>query len=155
MIRFKEMKLEDLELFQKWLTAPHVSKWYEHPADWIEEVKKQETEFQWIHHYMVECDGKDIGFCQYYACEDSDELWEGYTVLGGSYSIDYMIGEPDYLRKGFGREIVMGLVERIRAHSDAKRVVVQPEQENLGSSGVLLASGFVYDAKTDIYVMEL
>lgn len=75
------MKLEDLELFHKWLATPHVSKWYEHPADWVEEVEKQDEKFHWIHHYIVECDGKDIGFCQYYACTDSDELWEGYTCL--------------------------------------------------------------------------
>lgn len=77
MICFREMKLQDLELCQKWLATPHVAKWYEHPADWVEEVKKQDAEFHWIHHHIVVCDGKDMGFCQYYACTDSDELWEG------------------------------------------------------------------------------
>ena len=61
---------------------------------------------------MVEHEGRPVGFCQYYACEDSDELWEGYTALGGSYSIDYMIGETDCLRRGFGKEIVMALTEK-------------------------------------------
>ena len=60
-------------------------------------------------------------FCQYYACKDSDELWEGYTALGGSYSIDYMIGETDYLRKGFGKKIVGDLTNRIMLHNDAKK----------------------------------
>lgn len=134
---------------------PHVAKWYEHPAAWVEEVEKQEDEFCWIHHFMVNIEGKAIGFCQYYACEDSDELWEGYTSLGGSYSIDYMIGEPDCIRKGFGREIVLELVNRIREHEDAKRIVVRPEQDNKASCGVLLSGGFVYDENTKIYVKVL
>ena len=155
MVSFRAMTLSDLTLFKLWLAVPHVAKWYEQPADWIEEVEKQEGEFCWIHHFMVQQEGKDIGFCQYYACEDSDELWEGYTALGGSYSIDYMIGEPDYIRKGLGREIVFQLVEQIKKHPDAKRIVVEPDQENKASCGVLLSCGFVYDEKTDIYVMEL
>lgn len=155
MVSVRDMKPGDLSLFKTWLAVPHVAKWYEHPADWVLEVEKQEGEFCWIHHFMVQQGGKDIGFCQYYACEDSDELWEGYTALGGSYSIDYMIGEPDYIGKGFGRSIVLELVERIKKHQDAKRIVVEPDQENKASCGVLLASGFVYDEKTGIYVMEL
>lgn len=50
----------------------------------------------------MEHEGSPIGFCQYYACKDSDQLWEGYTKSGASYSIDYMIGETDYIRKGYG-----------------------------------------------------
>ena len=118
------MNLDDLTVFKKWLYTPHVAKWYHDPQDWINEVEKQDSDFNWIYHFIVENDGTPIGFCQYYACKDSDELWEGYTALGGSYSIDYMIGETDYLRKGFGKKIVADLTNRIMLHNDAKRIVV-------------------------------
>lgn len=155
MIHIRPMENEDLTIFKKWLYAPHVAKWYHDPLDWIMEVEQKDGDFRWIHHYIVEDDDTQFGFCQYYACEDSDELWEGYTALGGSYSIDYMIGESRYIGKGFGKKIVLELVEKIRKHDDAKRVVVQPESENKASCGVLLSCGFVYDKEKDIYVYTL
>lgn len=76
--------LESRELYRGGLSEPHVAKGYEHPTDWIYEIEKQ----------------------------NSDELWEGYTELGGSCSTDYMIGETDYIRKGYGRQIVLDLVKK-------------------------------------------
>ena len=103
----------------------------------------------------MEYEESPIGFCQYYACKDSDELWQGYTALGGSYSIDYMVGEADYLRKGFGKKIVADLINKIMLHSDAKRIVVEPEPENKASCGLLLSCGFVLDAEKGIYIKSL
>lgn len=155
MVSLRKMELHDLDLFKKWLFTPHVAKWYHEPLDWIDEIEKQDSGFHWIHHFIVEYEGTPIGFCQYYACKDSEELWDGYTALGGTYSIDYMIGEPNYLRKGFGRQIVMDLLQKIALHEDAIRVVVQPEEENAASCGVLLSCGFVLDRESGIYVKTL
>ena len=155
MILIREMNMDDLAIFKKWLFTPHVAKWYHEPQDWINEIEKQDDDFKWIHHFIVESDGTPIGFCQYYACKDSDELWEGYTALGGSYSIDYVIGETAYLRKGFGKKIVAGLISRIMLHNDAKRIVVQPEPENRASCGLLLSCDFLFDEEKGIYVKDL
>ena len=32
-------------------------------------------------YYKETGSGKPIVFCQYYACKDSDESWEGYTAM--------------------------------------------------------------------------
>ena len=155
MITTRPMAAADLPLFKKWLYTPHVAKWYHDPLDWIAEVEWQDTAFHWIHHYLVEHDNRPIGFCQYYACDDSDEPWAGYTAMGGSYSIDYMIGETDCIGKGFGKKIVLTLIEKVKMHSDAKRIVVQPEAENKASCGVLRSCSFVYDTEKDIYLLTL
>jgi RimJ/RimL family protein N-acetyltransferase len=155
MIQLRKMEQTDLPVFRKWLYTPHIARWYHDPLDWIDEVEKQDGAFCWIHHFIVEHAGKPIGFCQYYACKDSEELWEGYTALGGSYSIDYMIGETDCLGKGFGKMIVAQLTDRIALHPDAKRIVVQPEPENKASCGLLLSCGFVLDTEKEIYVKPL
>lgn len=155
MIKLREMGIDDLALFKKWLYLPHVAKWYHDPLDWIDEVEKQDKDFNWIHHFIVEYKESPIGFCQYYACNDSDELWEGYTKLGGTYSIDYMIGEKGYLGKGFGKQIVEALIKKVLLHNDAKRIVVQPEQENKASCGTLLSCGFVFDVEKEIYLCLL
>lgn len=155
MVSLRRMNITDLTLFKKWLYTSHVAKWYHDPLDWVSEIEKQNSDFKWIHHFIVEEENHPIGFCQYYACKDSDELWEGYTELGGSYSIDYMIGETDYLYKGFGKQIVLDLVEKITLHDDAERIVVQPEQENKASCGVLLSCGFEFEAEKGIYIRTL
>lgn len=112
MIVLRAMTVEDLPIFKKWLYTCHVAKWYHEPLDWITEVEQQEKKFCWIHHYIVEHDNIKIGFCQYYACLDSEETWGGYTALGGTYSIDYLIGESAYLGKGFGKKIILSLIYR-------------------------------------------
>lgn len=66
-----------------------------------------------------------------------------------------MIGEVDYIRKGFGRKIIFNLIEKVILHEDAERIVVQPDQENKASCGVLLSCGFILDAEKDIYVKEV
>lgn len=154
-IILREMKQDDLPRFREWLYSPHVAKWYHDPGSWIEEVEKQDSEFRWVHHFMVEADGRSVGFCQYYACGDSDELWQGYTDMGGSYSIDYLIGDKEYLRKGVGRQIVQQLAEKIKLHDDAERIVVEPERENKASCGLLSSCGFIFDGEKGIYVYRL
>lgn len=75
--------------------------------------------------------------------------------MGGSYSIDYMIGEKEYVHKGFGREIVKNLIEKIKLHGDAERIVVQPEPGNAASCNLLLSCKFVLDTRNDIYFMTI
>lgn len=155
MIRLRSMTENDLPLFQAWLSAPHVARWYANAADWIAEVEGQDGVYRFIHHFIAENDGTPVGFCQYYACNDSGEPMAGYTALGGAYSIDYLIGRKDDLRKGYGKQIVSALVEKILQHPDAIRIVVQPEKENQASRGLLCACGFVQDTEKDIYVKTL
>ena len=155
MIRLRKMGLEDLPLFKAWLSAPHVARWYHDPQDWIGEVEQQDGAFRWLHHFIVEQEDRPIGFCQYYACKDSGEDWGGYTALGGTYSIDYLIGETQYLGKGVGKQIVAELTERIMGRGDAERIVGQPEPENRASCGLLLSCGFVFDPEKEIYVKRL
>lgn len=51
----------------------------------------------WLQHFIVEVDGKSIGFCQYYDYALSGETWHHGTDIRGAYSIDYMIGDEEKL----------------------------------------------------------
>ncbi|MHD0318258.1 GNAT family N-acetyltransferase [Fusobacterium sp. THCT1E2] len=114
---------EDIRLFEKWLYMPHVAKWYHNPLDWIDEVKKRNTEFSFLHHFIIELEGKLIGFCQYYEYCHSDEDWHGNTALNNTYSIDYLIGDTEYLGKGYGTVIVKALIEKIKMHNNTNRII--------------------------------
>ncbi len=146
---------EDIALFEKWLYMPHVAKWYHDPLDWMDEVRKRHDAFSFLHHFVVECGGKPVGFCQYYEYCRSGEDWHGSTDINGTYSIDYLIGDTEYLGKGFGKGMIQLLIEKIKSHNNANRIIVQPERENKASCNTLLSCGFSFDANNEIYIMEL
>lgn len=154
-IQVKEFREEEVAIFEQWLYKPHVARWYEEPLSWLEEIEKRDTEYWWIQHFIVWVQEKPIGFCQYYEYDRSGEEWNGTVPVQGTYSMDYMIGEEEFLRKGYGKQIVYALIEQISSHNDAKRIIVQPEKENLASCGVLQCCGFQYDEENEIYIMNI
>ena len=143
----------DTILLEKWLRMPHVAKWYEHPDEWIHEINNRRGEFSFVKHFIAEVDGVAIGFCQFYDCYIGQQHEDWYTAeeAGVTFGIDYLIGEPDYLHKGYGREIVRKLNEML-FHLGAKRVLVMPDKENASSCKVLEANGYTYNGK--YYVRE-
>ena len=138
----------DIGLLEKWFYMPHIANWYEHPEDWIHEIRNRRGEFIFITHFVAEFDGVALGFCQYYDCYFGQQHEDWYVVdnPGMMFSIDYLIGEPEYLQKGYGREIVRLLGEML-TELGAKRVVVQPDKENVSSCHVLEANGYIYNGK--------
>ncbi len=143
MLTLRAMRPDDLPLFAGWLAMPHVAKWYRYPDAWLDEVRQADAAFSWISHFIAETEGVPVGFCQYYACTDSGEEMGGYGAMNGSYSLDYLIGIPDALRRGFGKQMVRAPTEKILLHADAKRIVVEPEAGNLASRALLCACGFL------------
>ncbi len=154
-VTLRQFQDTDISLLKEWLYLPHVAKWYHDPQDWIAEVEKRNAEFAFLHHFIMDIEGSSAGFCQYYAYKHSSEDWHGDTEVEGTYSIDYMIGDPQYLGKGFGKAIVCALVESISKERGAKRIIAQPEPENTPSCNTLLSCGFMFDKKNDIYVLNL
>ncbi len=154
-IILREFCDEDVPLFKRWLYLTHVAEWYHDPLDWIDEVEKRNSDYIWLRHFIVDVGGKPIGFCQYYEYCNSGEDWHGNAEIEGTYSIDYMIGDASYLKKGYGKAIVKQLIEMIKSCENAKRIIVQPEPENKPSCNTLLSCGFHFDEINGIYLMKL
>lgn len=156
----KEIYLTDfmdkhIELLINWLHVPHVKKWFSHTEDWIAEVNKRNREYNWIKHYIIYLNEIPIGFCQYYPYWKSGEDWNGTIPKKGTYSVDYMIGEKQFLYQGYGRRTVKLLNQMIRENSDAERIIVQPEKENIASQKTLLSAGYCYDTKNELYIYKI
>ncbi len=154
-IELREFQDSDQALFRKWVYEKHVARWYEHPTDWINEIENRKEVFSWIHHFITECEGVPIGFCQYYEYCLSGETWHGDISLNGTYSIDYLIGNKEYIGRGFGNKTILALVELIRSCKNARIIIVQPEEENKASCGALLSAGFVFDVKNRLFRLDL
>ena len=142
----------DNKLMESWLYKDHVAKWYIRPENWLHELNNRRGEFSFISHFIAEVEGKPIGFCQYYDCffaqkyEAWSNQWQVGKQEGSIFSIDYLIGEQEYIGKGYGKEIVRLLSEKIR-DLGGEFIIVQPEQANLLSRSVLEANDFVYNGE--------
>lgn len=151
-ITLRKFAESDLATFEKWLKLPQVARWYTDGEAWLAEV--QGKEYQWISHFVAICGGKAIGFCQYYEYKRGGEDFHGDINVDGVYSIDYMIGEPQYLMLGLGKAIVVELVKKVFSETDANKIIVKPDEHNLASRKTLLSAGFIYDSKNELYLLS-
>ena len=118
-------------------------------------MEKRNGEYAWIHHYIALLDGEPIGFCQYYEYCRSGETWHGNRELEGVYSIDYLIGNAEYLGKGLGKRLIASLIGEIALEPNARQVIVQPARENAASRGALAAAGFAFDEVNELFALTL
>lgn len=152
-ITIRPLKDNDLPTFTQWLAKPHVAPWYTPAEDWIAEVCARKGDFSFIRHFIIEADGEPIGFCQHYPYWRSGEVWHGNIPLAGTYSIDYLVGEEAYLRKGCGAAALRLLIRDAFSRADASRIIVQPDIENVASQNVLKAAGFRFDAENHLFIL--
>ncbi len=154
-ISLRKLEFSDISILKEWLYNEHFAKWYTEPVDWLNEIEQRNTKYCWIKHFIVETDGIPIGFCQYYDYAFGEETWHGNMDVQDTYSIDYLIGEIDYLGRGLGTSIVLNLVNEIQNNTIAKKIIVQPEAGNKVSRNTLLSAGFLFDVENDVYYKEM
>ena len=143
----------DLPTLAAWLAQPHVSPWFTPAEDWLNEVRGRRGRYAFIRHRIVLADGQAVGFCQYYPFAAGGEHWQGDLPLAGTYSMDYLIGDPRYLRRGLGAQAVRLLGAEIFSAPEARRVIVRPEAENAASRRTLQAAGFAYDERNALFIL--
>ena len=154
-LRLKHVEDTDIPFLERSLNKEHVLKWYHDADEWLNEIKERNGEFRFLTHFVVMDGDKAIGFCQYYDTYDAQEEWYTVEKPGDIFSIDYFIGEEEYLGKGYGKAIVQALIEVMKKHHQFNTIVVQPERENAASNGVLLANGFTYDEEKEYYILHM
>ncbi|HNX63624.1 MAG TPA: GNAT family N-acetyltransferase [Oscillospiraceae bacterium] len=152
MLKLNKFTNQDIKLFTEWLNKDYIKKWYTDTDEWLEEVLSDKFEF--IHHFIAADDNKPFGFCQYYDYSLGDENWHGAIDIKDTFSIDYLIGEKEYLGKGFGTKIIKLLTEKVFEETIASQIIVQPEKDNAASRNTLLSAGYGYDEGNDIFIFK-
>ena len=153
-LSLKPVEDKDIAQLKVWLNKEYILKWYHNADDWLHEVRERNGSFSFLHHFMVLKNNKPIGFCQYYDCFDTQEEWYLVNQANEVFSIDYLIGDEEYLGKGHGKTIVKLLIDKIYKHKPKAVIIVQPENENIASCKALLANGFVYDNEKAYYMLK-
>jgi putative acetyltransferase len=138
-MKIREFKLEDLNILRVWLEQDYIQKFWGDPQDCIKEISEN-ISADWIKYFIVECD-TPIGFLQYYETDIAPQGdWADEPI--GTVGIDYLIGDKEYLGKGYGSKIVRLLVDFIKSKSEYDYIVADPIIENLSSIKVLENNGF-------------
>lgn len=134
MIDFKPLILSEsnISLLYSWLNKPHVREhWHEESItlNQIREKYEKRIESKSDFPYIIEVDGRPIGYIQsYYAPEVGEGWWENEPK--GTWGLDMYIGEEDALGKGLGSEIAVQFAEKLFKEENAKCVIVDPTPDN-------------------------
>ena len=143
---------KDISIFNKWLNKEYIYKWFcpngeEHKEAWLDEINNRNDKYNYMRHFIVNYNDKEIGFCLYMDCYfEQDYIPKHYGITVDKkesvYEIGYLIGEKEYLGKGIGNIIVKKLEEKI-IEIGGTEILADPNEENIISIKTLLNNGFI------------
>ena len=167
-ITFRPLVKNDLQLMVEWLKKAHVHEWFashkEITEAFVDYVFINGDKF--IQRWIFQINGEDIGYIQNYFYEDDKDISERYIneigAKSGSATLDFFIGDEEYVHKGYGKFIVKQFIkEKIFSDARCKNIIVGPRTKNLASIKTLEANGFrwfknvIDDKCRDEYMMVL
>lgn len=142
------MLRDDLPQLQAWLAEPHVAEWWDDASETIDGVEAKYQERVEGEHpvapWVMEIEGKPIGFVQWYRVEDEAEWFPGVHIPPGTVAFDIAIGDPAYIDQGHGRRLVLEFVHHVlrAAAPDSTEVWIDPDPNNERAVRAYKAAGF-------------
>lgn len=155
---FRRVGREDFTLLGRWLAEPHVLRWWNQQCT----PEAVERDFGPIvdgvepsEDHLGLLDGRPLGLVQFsmYASypEYRDELVPYLDVPVGAASVDYLIGDPELVGRGFGTAMIEAFCRRIwTANPAATCVIVPVNSANEASWRMLQRAGFWIAARGDV-----
>jgi aminoglycoside 6'-N-acetyltransferase len=147
---FRRVVRSDFPLLQRWLSNPHVARWWNHEfspeaveRDFGPGVDGEEPGED----YLAFMGGEAIGLIQFSRFEDYPEyvaeVEDVLPVPAGAVSVDYLIGDVSLIGRGLGRAMLVAFVERIWVEEPTATCILVPvNSANVASWKALLAAGF-------------
>ncbi len=167
-VRFRKLKLEDLQLMHKWLNEPHVHDWYDKDKqNTLEEIANRYApkikEEKPTDCYIVLYEDKPVGYIQTYKVNDWPEFGDYVGVDDNTASIDLFIGDSSYMGKGFGSLMLKRFLNKIVfANEKITTCIIGPEPKNTRAIKAYEKVGFKYVKTVQIpeesdptYIMEI
>ena len=147
---FRRVLRADFVLLAHWLAEPHVARWWNHEFT-LAAVERDFGQSADGHEpsedHLALLDDRPIGLIQYSRYADYpeylDELATLLEVPDDAVSIDYLIGDPALVGRGFGTAMLAGFTDWIwRTDPRPSCVIVPVNSANTASWRALLAVGF-------------
>jgi len=145
-ITFRPVEARDVPDLYRWRNEPHVTRWWSEDDDSGPTLDVVARNYgpdydDKEHRYIIEMDGRPIGYIQMYKLAD----WPDYAALiqETGAGIDLFIGEPDLINKGIGTEVINRFVEDIVFDDPSiTQCVIDPEIKNAAAIRAYTKAGF-------------
>jgi aminoglycoside 6'-N-acetyltransferase len=123
--------LEDRDKYAllRWLSNPEVLEFYEgrdRPFN-LQMVEEKFFSERGVMSCLVEYEGNEVGYLQYYQLDHETMIRYGYTNVDEViYGTDQFIGETAYWNKGIGTQLIRAVVEYLLQKEGVHRLVMDP-----------------------------
>ncbi len=146
-MNFTKLKENHIPLLASWLQKPHIIPVWQEPEDLETLTEKYLIKLpqQSVYAYIIEHESKPIGYIQYYSATKVGNGWWP-NEPEGTYGIDLMIGEEDYINKGLGPKIITEFINEIRLKENIKSIIIDPEPTNTRAIRAFEKAGFKKEA---------
>jgi aminoglycoside 6'-N-acetyltransferase len=108
--RFEPLLEDHLPRLFKWLQRPHVREFYQRDTP-VWNILKVNTRDSPTRQYIISAD-RPIGYIQTWRIADYPKYTASWGVSAG-ISLDYLIGEPDFIGRGLGSRILIHFLQEI------------------------------------------
>lgn len=151
-LAFRRTRRADLPLIQRWLRSPHVERYWSHDTSDDAVERDFAGSFEGTEpseDFIVELRGAPAGFvqrCRIFDYEDGHrELIELAGVPRDALTIDYFIGEPDFLGRGLGTLLIREFTRLCwRDRPTAGTIIVPVAVVNTASWSALRSAGYAH-----------
>ncbi len=164
-IFFKKLTYSNLSLLEKWLEMPHVKPFWDKEIIWTKELIKEKYEpyirgeRKSLEAFIIHLNNRPIGYIQMYNAFDfprdgfdPKDVWS--DEMGSLAAIDFYIGDPDYIGKGLGTEILkVFLSDHVFPLFDA--CLVDPDKKNKIAISTYAKAGFSTINETDTTIVMI
>lgn len=143
----RRLELEDAHLLERWLSDPAVLEFYEgrdrpHDRELVLEHFYSDEDDEEVR-CIVEYDGEEIGYIQFYPLDEEGREDYGYAdVHGDIYGMDQFIGLPMFWNRGIGTQLIKSTVDYLFNEKNAVKVVMDPQAWNARALHVYDKCGF-------------
>jgi len=136
-ITFKPLKEKDMSRFFAWVKKPHIAKWWKSDTyeKFIEKYRPKTAVQNHVFPFIMYINEKPIGYIQYYLADKVDNgFWtKTHGQTAGTVGIDIIIGETDYIGKGFGPLFMKKFIEKINKETKTSKIIVDPDVTNIAA----------------------
>lgn len=148
-ISYRNITLDDCEVIRSWIKSNKYARhWYYKDKiprlstlkNKIEnKLKQPKTKVN-----IILVDDVAIGYIQSYPVDGCGNWTKQVKVAENMVSIDYFIGDLNYIHKGLGAKIILEYIEQIIKKENYSMVLISPDPENIVNCRCVEKCGFKY-----------
>jgi RimJ/RimL family protein N-acetyltransferase len=135
MFTFKLIISGNFLLLFHWFSQDYIAQLWVEPKEWKEfqNVWQAKLAVQDTFRYIAYVQDKPVGYIQYFKVNDTDRAhFPGIDLPDHSIGLDLFIGEPEYLGKGYGTQLMRDFIELVKIKEpQCTTIIIDPALDNL------------------------